>query len=263
MAVITIYNHKGGSGKTLITVNLAASLAARKFKVLVIDNDAQGNTTSRLGFDEVADNISAIYQQTSVDIPVQMVPFMKNLWLSPGSRNLDELGHKMYQGSEQDRMSLYPLLKKALLKIKSNYDFVLIDTPPSSCSPLVYNALVASDAVITPIDSDGPSAFEGLRTVVPFVNEINFSGLNPGLEFLGVVQNRFSGDGSSKQVEVEMEAWKELATFKTKIKDYKTYKRAQWENVPVVIYDPDSEASQNFMELSKELIKKLNYGSKK
>ena len=250
--VITIYNHKGGSGKTLITVNLAASLAARKYRTLIIDNDGQSNASCRLGFYDRAFNMSGIFNQNLLELPIEEVPGINNLWLAPGSESLDRLGFELYK--DPDAVKLYYLLDNAVRKVDDKFDFIIIDTPPSSASPLVYNSLVACDKVIVPIDSDGPNAFEGIKTVFPFISEIR--GLNPRIEFMGVIINRYSDDFSSKQTEAELKAFfknNPRGLFKTKIWDYKNFKRAQWEDKPVNSYAPGSEAAQNFLEFSKEV----------
>lgn len=267
---ITIFTYKGGTGKTTIGVNLAACLAQRKFRVLLIDSDGQGDATSRLGFQVEADNLAVFYEKTvqglHVELPVVEVPGIKDLWLCPGHPTLQKVGYDIYERKHDERLNQkHFILRNALKEIKSRFDYIIIDTPPDKESPLVYNALLATDYVITPVDAGGPAAMEALLSVVPLLSEINMGIYSHPCEFIGVVVNRFENDSSSRQVLSEALQWAEgkpRLIFKTRINEYKNIERAQWLNRPVTHFAPGSEAADNFKAFTKEVLDKVNNSRK-
>ena len=181
--VIAIANQKGGVGKTTTSINLSACLAEKGKKVLLIDMDSQGNTTSGFGFEknELDKTVYEVLRE-EVSIEEAIIPVeecFENLFLIPANRNL--------AGAEIElvtRENMQYILKKQLEPIKDNYDFIIIDCPPA-LGMLTVNALTASDSVLVPIQCEF-YALDGLSQLIYTIELIQDS-LNPDLYIEGVV----------------------------------------------------------------------------
>ena len=179
--VIAIANQKGGVGKTTTSINLAACLAEKDQKVLVIDIDPQGNTTSGLGIDK-DDVQNTVYEMIlgEIDIKDSVIhDIFDNLDLIPSNVNL--------AGAEIDLIDVDDreyVLKNSIGKIRENYDYIILDCPPS-LSMLTVNAMTASDTVLVPIQCEY-YALEGLTQLLHTVNLVKKK-LNTSLEVEGVV----------------------------------------------------------------------------
>ena len=181
--VIAIANQKGGVGKTTTSINLSACLAEKGKKVLLIDMDSQGNTTSGFGFEknELDKTVYEVLRE-EVSIEEAIIPVeecFENLFLIPANRNL--------AGAEIElvtRENMQYILKKQLEPIKDNYDFIIIDCPPA-LGMLTVNAMTASDSVLVPIQCEF-YALDGLSQLIYTIELIQDS-LNPDLYIEGVV----------------------------------------------------------------------------
>lgn len=247
--VIAIANQKGGVGKTTTAVNLAACLAALGRKVLLIDSDPQGNATSGLGFDK-RDIKKCIYDNLINDVP--MAETIKNTAYA----NLDLVPATIQlAGAEIELVSLMNRegrLKSALERVKHEYDYVLIDCPPS-LGLLTINSLTASSSVIIPIQCE----FYALEGVTMLMNTIQLvqRNLNPALKLEGVVMTMFdSRTNLSQDVVEEVKKYFSSKMYQTIIPRNVRLSEAPSHGQPVIDYDNKSKGAQVYMELAKEVI---------
>ena len=260
--IITFFNHKGGVGKTTLAVNLAAAYAKMGQKTLVIDNDGQMNATYYLDvnyeFKDRPENMEGVYNQSLVEIPFVKVATTENLYLAPAGEQLERIGFDMYRNYPIVSES-YFLLKKAIDRLEGMFDVIIIDSGPTHVSPLIYNALVASNGMIVPVDASGPNGFQGVQTVISIFNEIRFENLNPNLKLLGFLVNKSQESFSSKLLGHSLQAFTERselrqATFKTEIQESRKLMTSQWKRIPITAV----AAEKAYWKLFRELIKEIN-----
>lgn len=186
MKIVSIFNQKGGVGKTTTNINLAAYIALQGHRVLVIDIDPQGNTSSGLGVDK--DNIeNTTYEllvgETDINETVISVENIENLKIIPSNMNL--AGADLELSYMENRESI---LKTKLQLLEETYDYIIIDCPPS-LGLLTINALTASDSVLIPMQCEY-YALEGISQLVKTIQKVK-KGLNKNLEIEGVVLTMF------------------------------------------------------------------------
>lgn len=247
--VIAIANQKGGVGKTTTAVNLSACLAYKGKKVLVIDIDPQGNTTSGLGIDKKKIDKS-IYdvlineediESTLLDTPIE------NLKLCPSNIQL--------AGAEIELVSVISRetrIKAVVSEIRDKYDFIIIDCPPS-LGLLTVNSLTAADTILVPIQCEY-YALEGLSQLMNTVKLVQ-KHLNPSLDVEGVVLTMFDARTNlSIQVVEEVKKYFKNKVYRTVIPRNVKLSEAPSYGLPIILYDPKSKGAECYLELADEVI---------
>ena len=249
LRVIAIANQKGGVGKTTTAVNLSSCLALLGARVLLIDVDPQGNSTSGLGIDKSTVK-RCVYDCLVNDVPMDeaiVSTKVENLGLLPATIQL--------AGAEVELVSVLArenMLKRALEKVKYRYDFVLMDRPPS-LGLLTINALTAASSVLVPIQCEF-YALEGLSQLMRTVGLVQ-KNLNPSLQLEGVVLTMFDARTNlSIQVVDEVKNHFRNKVYRTIIPRNIRLSEAPSHGKPIVQYDPKSRGAEVYLELAKEVM---------
>lgn len=249
MRVLSITNQKGGVGKTTTAINLGAALAAIGKSVLIVDLDPQGNASTGLGID------AGTREKTTYDLlidgaaleDVSIATEIENLSIAPATTDLSSTDVEL--GQRDNRIFL---LKDALTESTSTYDYVLIDCPPS-LSLLTLNALVASDALLVPLQAEF-FALEGLSQLMLTVREVRETA-NPSLRIEGVVLTMHDARNKlSRQVEDDARSNLGELVFNTMIPRNVRLSEAPSFALPAITYDPMSKGSQAYLDLADELM---------
>ena len=239
---IAIANQKGGVGKTTTSINLSASLAAKGKKVLVIDTDPQGNTTSGFGVEknELMLSECSIKECILKDVidGVSIIP--SNVNLAAAEIELIGVDRKEY------------ILKREVEWIKDSFDYIIIDCPPS-LSMLTINAMTTADTVLVPIQCEY-YALEGLSQLIHTINLVK-ERLNPDLDIEGVVFTMYdSRTNLSMQVVENVKSNLSQKVFQTLIPRNIRLAEAPSYGMPINAYDPKSAGAEAYMQLAEEVI---------
>ena len=249
--VIAIANQKGGVGKTTTSINLSACLAEKGKKVLLIDMDSHGNTTSGFGFEknELDKTVYEVLRE-EVSIEEAIIPVeecFENLFLIPANRNL--------AGAEIElvtRENMQHILKKQLEPIKDEYDFIVIDCPPA-LGMLTVNAMTAADSVLVPIQCEF-YALDGLSQLIYTIELIQES-LNPDLYIEGVVFTMYDARTNlSLQVVENVKDNLKQTIYKTIIPRNVRLAEAPSYGLPINLYDKRSSGAEAYRMLADEVI---------
>jgi len=251
--VVAIANQKGGVGKTTTAINLGASLAVAELRTLVIDIDPQGNATSGLGV-EKSEDLPTIYDLLVENRPAKECitkgVHFPSLDLIASSRDLVGAEIELVDRPERERV-----LTRALGEIRSEYDFILVDCPPS-LGLLTLNTLTAADSVLIPIQCEF-YALEGLSQLLSTVRLVQ-RGLNPHLEIEGVLLTMYDRRlNLSKQVADEARDYFGAKVFDTTIPRNVRLAEAPSFGQPIVTYDVLSAGAQSYLALAKEFVKSV------
>lgn len=246
---MTIANQKGGVAKTTTAVNIGACLASLGKKVLLIDIDPQGNASSGLGINRTEID-HCIYDVLINNIPVSSVTVktdIEGLEIVPATIQLAGAEIELVSSISRELK-----LKKALHLVKENYDYVLIDCPPS-LGLLTLNALTAADSLIIPIQCEY-YALEGLGQLLNTIQLVQ-KHLNPDLELEGVVLTMFDARTNlSIQVVDEVKNYFKGKVFGTIVPRNVRLSEAPSHGKPIITYDPKSRGAEVYFDLAKEVI---------
>jgi len=247
---IAIFNQKGGVGKTTTNINLAACLAMRGKKVLILDIDPQGNTTSGIGVSKktLENTIYNILVDENFDPSDAIInTSVENLDLIPASVDLAGAEVELVQIEGRERA-----LKNGLDKIKDQYDYIFIDCPPS-LGLLTINSLAAVDSVLIPIQCEF-YALEGVSQLVSTIDLVKKS-LNPELEVQGVILSMFDGRTNlSAQVVQEVKRYFGGKVYSTVIPRNVRLAEAPSFGLPITEYDPKSKGAEAYMDFAEEFL---------
>lgn len=248
--VISIANQKGGVGKTTTSVNMSTILAKRGKKVLLIDTDPQGNATSGLGIDKQDEKsvYNVIIDETKIEETVKDTQ-IKTLKVCPSNINL--------AGAEVELVSMMSReqrLKEKIDEIKDNYDFIIIDCPPS-LGLITLNAFTASDTVLIPVQCEF-YALEGLGQLINTI-ELVRKHLNKNIQIEGAILTMYDARTNlSNQVVKEVKKYFEDKVYKTVIPRNVKLSEAPSYGMPITLYDPRSKGAKCYDKFVKEFLKK-------
>lgn len=248
--VVSIANQKGGVGKTTTSINLSAALAKKGKKVMLIDADPQGNATSGLGIEKEIEKSTydIIINEISIEEALKDTS-LKKLKVCPSNINL--------AGAEVELVSMMSRehrLKERIDEIKDDFDYILIDCPPS-LGLITLNAFAASDSVLIPVQCEY-YALEGLGQLVNTVNLVR-KHLNKVLEIEGAILTMYdSRTNLSNQVVKEVKRYFEDRVFKTVIPRNIKLSEAPSYGMPISVYDAKSKGAKCYEKLAKEFLEK-------
>lgn len=247
--MIAVANQKGGVGKTTTAVNLGAWLARLGKRVLLVDGDPQGNSTSGVGINK-KELEASLYDALIDGKPIEAVVLptcVEGLEVVPA--NIDLAGAEIELVPEMARETK---LKRALAPVVERYDYILIDCPPS-LGLLTINALVAAESVLIPIQCEY-YALEGLSLLLDTINLVR-ANLNPGLRLEGVVLTMFDGRTNlSIQVAEEVKRHFRDKVFRSVVPRNVRLSEAPSHGLPIFLYDARSKGSEAYEELAQEVM---------
>ena len=250
--IISFANQKGGVGKTTSCVNIAASLGLLGHKVLIIDLDPQGNTTSGVGIAKKglkATTKELLNGQLPVRELVRETPY-ENLWVIPTNTTLAGAEFDLFDFDDSEFR-----IKNALEEIKADFDYILIDCPPS-LGMLTINAFAASDGVIVPMQCEF-YALEGLSQLMITINRIKRM-YNPNLDITGILITMYNGRLLlSMQVIAELNQHFSDKLFDTKISRNVKLTEAPGFGKPAYYHDKSSKGAKEYIEVAKELVTRI------
>lgn len=250
--IITIANQKGGVAKTTTAVNLSACLAELGKKVLLLDLDPQGNATSGYGINKEKLKY-CIYDVLIDDVPLEKIILkteLKSLYVAPARIELAGAEIELVNINERDKK-----LEQALIDIREDYDFVIIDCPPS-LGLLTLNALGAATDILIPIQCEY-YALEGLTLLMSTLERVK-KGLNPNLNTLGVLLTMFDARTNlSIQVVDEVKKYFRNKVFRTIVPRNVRLSEAPSHGKPIVLYDPKSRGAEVYRDLAEEVLERV------
>lgn len=255
--VIALVNQKGGVGKTTSSINLAASLGVLRQKVLLVDLDPQGNTTTGVGIDkaEVKKNVyDLLIDDASLDEVIIKSKF-KNLYVIPANIVLAGADIELIEKSRMDpTFQKGGQLKKYLDEAREIFDYIIIDCPPS-LGILTTNALTAADSVIIPVQCE----FFALEGIMQLLNTIMLAqkNLNPKLDIEGVLLTMLDNRTNlGLEVVEDIKSYFKERVYDTIIPRLVRLSEAPSHGKPIIAYDPNSRGTEAYLNLAKEVLER-------
>ena len=245
--IIAIANHKGGVGKTTFVASVGASLASQGYKTLLIDLDAQANLTASLLQDE--SERRTIYNALKEKRELPVVETRQNLYLTPSALDLAGIELEL-----SGAMSREFILKDLLEPLAPNYDYILLDCPPS-LGLIAVNAFVASTDVIIPLTAEA-LPFKGLTMIQEIVAMVQ-KRLNPSLSISGIVLNRWAGRKLNKVVEEALRERFPDVVFSSKVRENIAIAEAPLTKSDIFSYSPESNGAKDYRAVAEELLQRL------
>lgn len=249
MKIISVTNRKGGVGKTTTAINIATAMAAIGKKVAVFDLDPQGNATTSLGLNKKEITYSSydvLTRSISVSDVIQKT-FLPSFFIVPAKPDLAAAEIELIDTAHREFV-----LKNALKELNNQFDYVLIDCPPS-LNLLTINALVASDSVIVPLQCEF-LAMEGLVDLIKNIRRVN-KNFNPNLKVQGIVLTMFDRRNNlSFMVEKDVRSYFGDLVYQTVIPRNVRISEAPSHGKPIMIYDFKSTGAQSYINLAKEVL---------
>ena len=243
--VISIANNKGGVGKTSSVQNIGAALAKLGHQVLMIDLDPQANLTESFGFDETP---ISVYNVMKGDSNIPFLEIGKGFYLVPSNLDLSAAEIEFSTKAAREK-----ILKRTIVdKVKNDFDYILIDCPPS-LGLLTLNALTASDDVYVPIDAEFFS-MKGIDKFSYLINQIREAELNDNIHISGVFVTMFEKVVIKREIMGMIEENFNQKLFSTKIRKNIAIAEAQLSGKSVLDYSPNSNGAKDYMNLTKEII---------
>ncbi len=249
--IIAVANQKGGVGKTTTSVNLAASLSAMKRKILIIDMDPQGNATTGMGIDKNTQESSlseVLLGQTGIEQIIQHIPDTR-IDMLPGGPEMTVAEISLMDMDDREYR-----LRYALQGIKDNYDYIIIDCPPS-LNMLTVNALVAADGVMIPMQCEY-YALEGLSALMNSIETIRENS-NPDLKITGLLRTMYDPRNNlARDVSSQLTEYFGDKLYNTSIPRNIRLAEAPSHGLPVLSYDKHSRGALAYLAMAAEMIRK-------
>jgi chromosome partitioning protein len=247
--IIAVANQKGGVGKTTTTINLGACLAQNGSRVLLVDMDPQSNTTSGLGKDSSSGDIYELFAGVKKLKDIITETDTENLYLIPASINLTAAELELAPLEEREKV-----LKYFLADIINEYDYIIIDCPPS-LGLLTVNSLTAANSVLIPLQCEY-YAMEGLGQLTKTIGLIR-EGLNRTLSLEGILLTMFTKSNNlSKEVVRQINEYFPKEVFKTIIPRNVRLSEAPSYGMPITVYDRNSAGALSYTQLAQELLER-------